>query len=56
MKAIQYDQMIIGLDNLFFSETDYPDSERAELIEAYLEATGWDWNAILQHMLNEDYS
>jgi hypothetical protein len=46
-----YSQMVIGLDQLMFGgkiENEQQAMERADTIEAYLEATGWTWDAILE--------
>lgn len=53
MKRISYNQMVIGLDKLFFT---LPDStqDQSETIEAYLEACGWDWNSVLNYMAQEN--
>jgi hypothetical protein len=58
MKKIPFDQMIIGLDDLFFRgkplQTIQDGIERVDTIEAYLEATGYTWDDILDHMLAEE--
>lgn len=49
--------MIIGLDELFFSKPIRNIEEgiqRVDLIEAYLEATGYTWDNILDHILAEE--
>ena len=57
MKKISFEQMIIGLDDLFFGKTLQSVQEatdRADLIEAYLEVTGYSWNDIIDHLLAEE--
>lgn len=44
---IPYDQMIIGLDKLFFSDGD--PEEKDKIILSYLESTGYTWDDILNH-------
>lgn len=57
MKRIPYQQMVIGLDKLFFGGTitngDQAE-ERADTIEAYLEGCGWDWDSVLEEMCREE--
>lgn len=53
--VISYEQMMIGLDNLFFKgklENDLQVYERLEVIDAYVEACGWSWELILDHIDN----
>jgi hypothetical protein len=53
---IPYAQMTIGLDQLFFGgkiENQQQAEFRADTIEAYLEACGWDWDAVLEEMSRE---
>lgn len=57
MKRISYEQMIIGLDNLFFSnpvQSVKQATERIETIEAYLDSCGYTWDDILNHILAEE--
>lgn len=58
MKKIPFDQMIIGLDDLFFRgkplQSIQDGIDRVDTIEAYLEATGYTWDDILDHMLAEE--
>jgi hypothetical protein len=57
MKRIPYDQMITGLDALFFSkplQSIAEAIERVEIIEAYLDSCGYTWDDILDHMLAEE--
>lgn len=56
-KRIPYSQMTIGLDQLLFGgklENQQQAQERADTIEAYLEACGWTWDDILDEMVNEE--
>lgn len=57
MKRLPYNQMVVGLDKLFFgyiSKDDDQDQERLDTIEAYLEACGWSWDDIIKEMLHEE--
>lgn len=58
MKKIPFDQFIIGLDNLFFSgkplQSIQDGIERVDTIEAYLDACGYTWDDVLDHMLAEE--
>lgn len=57
MKRISYSQLTIGLDQLFFGgklENMEQAVERADTIEAYLEANGWDWDSVLEEMSREE--
>jgi type I site-specific restriction endonuclease len=56
MKRIPYSQLVIGLDQLFFGgkiENMEQAEERADTIDAYLEANGWDWDSVLEEMSRE---
>lgn len=56
-KRIPYSQLVLELDKLFFggSITNHNQAEeRAETIEAYLEACGWNWDLILEEMCREE--
>lgn len=56
MKRIAWDEMILGLDRLLLGAgiDSYQTAEQhAAVIDAYLEASGWSWDMILQEMLNE---
>jgi hypothetical protein len=55
MKKIPFDQMIIGLDNLFFKDH-YDVVKDADLIDAYIEGCGWDWGSILEYLSKEHLS
>jgi hypothetical protein len=55
-KRIPYSQLTIGLDQLFFGgklESQEQAEERADTIEAYLEANGWSWDDVLKEMSKE---
>lgn len=57
MKRLPYDQMVLELDKLFFGgklENLQQAEDRAETIEAYLEACGWNWDLVLQEMGREE--
>lgn len=57
MKKIPYQQLVIGLDKLFFGgkiENRGQAEERADTIEAYLEGCGWDWDSVLEEMCHEN--
>ena len=52
MKRLSYNQMVLGLDQLFFSdklENMEQAEERADTIEAYLESCGWTWDELLNY-------
>lgn len=52
MKRVPYEQFVIGLDNLFFGtkiENMEQAEERADTIDAYMEACGWTWDDLLNH-------
>lgn len=56
-KRIPYSQLVIGLDQLFFGgkiENQDQAQDRAETIEAYLEACGWNWDMVLEEMCREE--
>lgn len=57
---LPYNQMVVGLDKLFFTappqETDAQVQERAETIEAYLEACGWSLDDLVEHLVHEEDS
>lgn len=56
-KRISYQQMIIGLDALFFSkplQSTEQAIERVDTIEAYLESCGYTWDDILDYILAEE--
>ena len=52
---LPYEQMVIGLDKLFF-QGDLSNlqqaTDRIDTIDAYLEACGWTWDDILKQMAN----
>lgn len=57
MKRLSYEQMIIGLDQLFFEgklSSQIEAEERVDTIEAYIEACGWNWDSILEHTSHEE--
>lgn len=59
MKKISYEQMIMGLDQLFMGGkiSNQEEAERrADTIDAYLEGCGWDWDSILEAMSSEPES
>jgi len=59
MKRIPWSQFVIGLDRLFFGGkiTTMEQAEtRADTIDAYLEACGWDWDSVLDEMCREETS
>jgi hypothetical protein len=56
-KRISYQELVIGLDKLFFGgqiSNQEQAEERADTIDAYLEACGWTWDLILQEMCREE--
>jgi hypothetical protein len=57
MKRISYNQMVIGLDQLMFSNQ-ITNREQAEMyaaaINEYLTQCGWDWNSVISYMAEED--
>jgi len=56
MIRIAFDDMMRGLDRLLLGARidSYQTAEQhAQVIDAYLEASGWSWDMILQEMLNE---
>jgi len=58
-KRIPYQQLVLELDKLFFggSITNRDQAEeRADTIEEYLEACGWDWDSVLEEMCREETS
>lgn len=55
-KKITYEQLVIGLDKLFFGrklENQEQAEEQADTIDAYLEACGWTWDLVLEEMCRE---
>lgn len=51
-KKIPYEQLVIGLDKLFFGrklENMEQATEQADTIEAYMEACGWTWDDLLNY-------
>lgn len=57
MKRIPYNQMIMGLDQLFMGGkiSNQEEAERrADTIDAYIEGCGWDWDSILDY-IGEEY-
>lgn len=51
-KKIPYEQLVIGLDKLFFGrklENMEQATEQADTIEAYMEACGWSWDDLLNY-------
>lgn len=60
MKKIPFNQMIIGLDDLFFRgkplQCIQDGMERVDTIEAYLEGCGWSWDDIISRMADEHSS
>lgn len=51
-KRIPYDQLVIGLDKLFFGrklENMEQAEEQDEIIQAYMEACGWTWDDLLNY-------
>ena len=59
MKRVPYSQMSMGLEKLFFEgdlSTDELAMERADTIDAYIEACGWNWNQVLEEMGREENS
>lgn len=54
---LPYAQLVLELDKLFFGgkiDNQEQAIERADTIEGLLEATGWNWDMIIEHMLNEN--
>ncbi len=59
MKRIPWSQLTLELDRLFFGGhiTNMDEAqERAETIEAYLEACGWNWDAYIEELCREETS
>ncbi len=59
MKRISWSELTLGLDRLFFGghiANMEQAEERAETIDAYLEASGWDWDSVLEEMGREETS
>lgn len=59
MKKIPWSQLTLELDRLFFGghiANQEQAEERAETIEAYLEACGWTWDLVLEEMCREKAS
>ena len=53
---LPYEQMVIGLDRLFFQGdlgSLQQANDRMETIDAYLEACGWTWDMVLEQLANE---
>lgn len=53
---LSYEQMVIGLDKLFFEGnlvSLQQVTDRSETIDAYLEACGWSWDQLIDHLANE---
>lgn len=53
---LPYEQMVIGLDKLFFQgnlSSLQQATDRIETIDAYLEACGWTWDMVLEQLANE---
>jgi hypothetical protein len=57
---LSYQQMVVGLDKLFFcanlNESQSETIERANTIEAYIESCGYTWKDITDYMANEDHN
>lgn len=56
-KKIPYNQLVIELDKLFFGgklENQEQAIERADTIDAYLEACGWTWDMLLEELAREE--
>lgn len=56
-KKIPYEQLVIGLDKLFFGrklENQDQAEEQADTIDAYLEACGWNWDLVLEEICREE--
>jgi hypothetical protein len=59
MKRIPWSQLTLELDRLFFGGhiANMTEAEqRADTIEAYLEACGWTWDLVLEEMSREETS
>jgi hypothetical protein len=58
MKRLNYKQLIVGLDQMFFNDmggTAHIDTEmRARAIEVYLKASGWSWDEVIDHMIEDE--
>jgi len=57
MKRIPWSQLTLELDKLFLGghiANQEQAEERAETIEAYLEACGWTWDLVLEEICNEE--
>jgi len=56
MKRISWSQLTLELDRLFFGghiANQEQAEERADTIEAFLEACGWNWDLVLEEMAKE---
>jgi len=53
MKRIPFNQFIVGLDKLMFGVASADVQKQADTIEAYLEATGYTWDLVLEEMFSE---
>ena len=49
-----YEEMILGLDQLFFGDFGMPAAARAIAIEAYLKAVGWTWDEVINHAVERN--
>jgi len=57
MKRIPWSQLTLELDRLFFGGHIANQEEalqRADTIDAYLEACGWTWDLVLEEMSREE--
>jgi hypothetical protein len=54
---LPYDQLVLELDKLFFGgkiDNQEQAIERADTIEGLLEATGWNWDQVLEEMCKDE--
>jgi hypothetical protein len=56
VKRLPYNQMVIGLDQLMFSNQIINQEQAemyAEAINNYLKQCGWDWDQVINYMAEE---
>jgi hypothetical protein len=56
MKKASYEAVLLGLDQLFMSEVlgkSMTTEERAEAIDTFLKSTGWDWDQVINHLVDD---
>lgn len=52
---LEYEKLIVGLDQLYFSSAlDRFDTQtRVDAIEAFVRMSGWSWESITDHLIEE---